>query len=248
MHKALKEDERTHNTQAPNTPAYYFVTLNYQPPNQWFGPKVKQLADYLDNKIREYRNSRGGTLTLDDFRTKFLACTDLREEVFTFVYLLFKLEKISRTDRSLWKNELGSLLNLGLLFNLCMVIEQTIDNKKTCPNELRLYSDKIRHLIDRTSLSLTTSGENKHGIINNEVKFCSDEFGSSFSTTMTSILQNNHSILRTKLPIESDLVISLGIRNHSAHKLQDQPVVYQHWEDLAQRVLNVLFFTVEKTY
>lgn len=236
MHKALKEDERSHGISSPSAPAYFFVTLDFRQPNQAFGQKVREIAAYLERKIEIYRDTRGGSLTLDQFKTRLLECATLREKVFNFVYLLFKLEKVSRTDRRLLENELSSLLNLGLLFNLCVVIEKTIEHKKTSPGELRFYSDKIKHLISRTSLTLT----------NDEVGTVSREFD-SFGSTMSAILSGTYHII-SKTPIEADLMVSLGIRNHGAHELENQPIMYQNWDDLSQRVLNVLFFTVEKIF
>ena len=237
MHKALKEDERSHGTSSPSAPAYFFVTLDFRQPNQAFGQKVSEIAAFLERKIEAYRDTRGGSLTLDQFKTRLLECAALREKVFNFVYLLFKLEKVSRTDKRLLENELSSLLNLGLLFNLCVIIEKTIEHKKTSPGELRYYSDKIKHLISRSSLTLT----------NSEVGTISGEFD-SFGSTMMDILSGTYHITSTKSPIEVDLMISLGIRNHGAHELENQPIICQNWDDISQRVLNVLFFTVEKLY
>jgi hypothetical protein len=237
MHKALKEDERSHSTDSPSAPAYFFVTLDFQQPDQAFGQKVREIAAYLERKIEDYRNTRRGSLTLDQFKTRLLECAALREKVFNYVYLLFRLEKVSRTDKRLLENELSSLLNLGLLFNLCVIIEKTIEYKKTTSGELKYYSAKIKHLISRTSLTLTDS----------EVSTISKEFD-SFGITMRGILDGTHTVMSTKSPIEADLMISLGIRNHGAHEVENQPIVYERWDELSQRVLNVLFFVVEKLY
>ncbi|MGB2727353.1 MAG: hypothetical protein WBD09_02610 [Halobacteriota archaeon] len=40
MHQALEEDKRTHKTKTPKTPAYSFVTLDYENQDQFFRPKV----------------------------------------------------------------------------------------------------------------------------------------------------------------------------------------------------------------
>jgi len=70
----------------------------------------------------------------------------------------------------------------------------------------------------------------------------------TFDATMRSILSGTYAPLSTKSPIEVDMMVSLGIRNHGAHEIENQPIVYEKWNELEQRVLNVLFFTVEKLY
>ncbi len=39
-----------------------------------------------------------------------------------------------------------------------------------------------------------------------------------------------------------------GFRNFGAHKVEDQPVVYQNFDEISRRILNALFFSIEKLY
>ena len=52
----------------------------------------------------------------------------------------------------------------------------------------------------------------------------------------------------TPQPIEEDLATIYGFRNFGAHKVEDQPVVYQNFDEISRRILNALFFSVEKLY
>ena len=85
MHQALEEDKKTHQTKTPKTPAYSFVTLDYENQNQFFRPKVREIAEFLKENLDSYRSSRGGTLTLSGFKSKFLEESTLQEVVFYFI-------------------------------------------------------------------------------------------------------------------------------------------------------------------
>lgn len=91
MHQALEEDKETHNTNAPNTPANFFVTLDYEKQNQFFRPKVIEIADFIDIKLDNYRSSGRGSLTLIEFKSKFLEKPLLRDVVFYFVFEILHL-------------------------------------------------------------------------------------------------------------------------------------------------------------
>ena len=92
MHQALEEDKKTHQTNTHKTPAYSFVTLDYENQNQFFRPKVIEIAKFLDENLKSYRSSRGGTLTLSDFKTKFLEESTLQEVVF-YLFLNYSVLK-----------------------------------------------------------------------------------------------------------------------------------------------------------
>jgi len=48
--------------------------------------------------------------------------------------------------------------------------------------------------------------------------------------------------------IEEDLTITYGFRNFGAHRIEDQPVVYKNFDKISERILNALFFSIEKLY
>ena len=45
-----------------------------------------------------------------------------------------------------------------------------------------------------------------------------------------------------------DLSLAYGIRNFGAHKVEGFPIVYQNFEEIAQRLMNVLFLALEYLY
>jgi hypothetical protein len=237
MHQALEEDKKTQNTKSPSSPAYFFVTLDHTQQNQAFRPKVHEIADFLENRLRIYRKERSCTLSLPDFGSKFLKQTDLEEEVFYFVFTLFRLENLwIRIDESLEKNVFAALLESNMIFILCLVIDAIIKNKN--PNEWK-FVDHLAFLSRKSSLTLTKKRLRK---INND-------FENDFQRTLENLLDSTYKVDGFSLqPIEADLAISYGFRNLGAHKVESQPSVYEKIKDISQRVLNALFYSVEKLY
>ncbi len=105
MHQAVEEDKRLSGRRLPEAPAFWFVTLDYTRQGQFFRAKVEQIANYLSERLVEYSNKIGGSFTLDQFRTKFLRRRRLMEEVFLFVYSLFKLRKIIVETSKIYKKK-----------------------------------------------------------------------------------------------------------------------------------------------
>ncbi len=239
MHQALEEDRRQSPITIPKTPAYFFVTLDYKQQNQFFKPKVEEISNYLSTKIVMYQKTRGGTLTLDQFKTKFLENPDLTEEVFLFVYVLFQIHKmIFATDKRLKKNTFSALIQTRILSNLCLIFDKVVENKNPDKGTRKLYiSDEIRYL--STLLSTSVINEAAVGTINGS-------FITNFSTTIIEILTSRYGVRLSKQ--ENDFALAYGIRNFGAHRIEDQPVIYENFPGLSQRLMNALFFAVEKLY
>jgi len=116
MHQALEEDKETHKTLTPGGPAFCFVALDYQEQNQFFRPKVEEIAKFVEEKLNIYRSSRVGILTLSDFKSKFLEEPALQEVVFYFVFELFRLKKLlTEIDQRLTQNVFISLLEANTI-------------------------------------------------------------------------------------------------------------------------------------
>lgn len=240
MHQALEEDKRSLSSKNPSTPAYFFVTLDYSKQAQFFGLKVKEISEYLSERIKKYRRYRSGTLTIDQFKTKFLECADLGEEIFLFVFLLFKLKKlILETVDELKQNVFSSLIHIKVLFDVCLVMEKVIEykNPKARRKGSKLkFSDELKFLTRRASLSINDS----------VIGQLNKDFNKDFSKTINNITKARYRLRLSK--IEKDLAIAYGLRNFAAHKLEDQPVLYKNMGKLSQRLLNALFFAIEKLY
>ena len=237
MHQALEEDKLTHSRVDPQTPAYYFTLLDSSKPSQFFGPYVVQIAKFLEEKMDEYRKTIGGTLTLTDFRTKFLEASNLREEVFRFVYFLSKLKNQLQIPNHLRQNEFSSLEFAKLLFDICMISEKCIEEKNPRRGTTFLtFSHELTFLRRRGKLSHT----------DRQCKSIRDDLKTNFETTLDQLLNNTYHMGLTE--IEYDYIITYYLRNFGAHNIINQPILNKEIQNITQRVLNTLFWTIEQIY
>ena len=213
--------------------------MDYEQTGQFFRNKVLEIADFVNNKMTIYRTSRSGTLHLDRFRIRFLQEIDLIEVIYYFVYSVFRLKRFEDLDSELMKNAYSSLLQLSLLSDICLVIDNTILNKKLNKKEYR-FIDHLVFISQKESLNLS---------IDNAKDF-NNNMNMDFAGTIDKILTSNYTFKdSTKpTPIEEDLLLAYGIRNHSAHRLEEQIIIHNNFERLSQRLLNALFYVVEKLY
>ena len=245
MHQALEEDKRTLKSDAPQTPAYWFVTLNYQEPGQFFKPQVDEIAKFVDDKLNNYRSMDRGALTLADFRAKFLQAPSLQEVVFYFVFTICSLKRLTQeVDKNLTENVFGSLLQTNTLLDLCLIVENVMKKQINKPTMYEL----LIQLSNQLSLNLHKgsggSGDKNLGKLNTDFK--GDNFGKTLEELLTSQYRFQDG---TELKsIEKDLAITYGFRNFGAHKIENQPVVYKNFGKISESILNSLFFSVEKLY
>lgn len=238
MHQALEEDKKLSTVAVPKTPAYSFVTLDYKNQHQFFRPKVEEISKYLVKAVETYTKTRPRKITLNDFKTKFLECGDLTEEVFLFAFVMFRTHKIlNGTDDRLKKNVFSSFIHSEILSDLCLIFDKTSENKNPQKGKAKLFiSNEIKLLSAKASSKIDDYAVGK----------ISDDFKIDFAKTLTEILQSKYSL--PLQDIENDLAIAYGIRNFAAHRIEDQPVLYNEFGELSQRLLNALFFAVENLY
>ena len=238
MHQAMKEDERLPGRRRPEAPAYWFSSLDSSRRDQFFGQKVEEVAAYLEDRLYEYSISREQLLRVHEFRSRFLRLRKLSEEVFFFVYLLFRLRKIMYETHNIYKkNVFSSLLHARILFDLSLVTDKIIENKNSGRRPRPSFRTEILYLSTppRNLLSFTPA----------ILDILGNEFDADFGGTLDRLLSGTYPNLSA---IERDFAIAYGIRNRGAHKLENQPIIYRRMRDLTQSMLNALFFAVENLH
>ena len=235
IHQALEEDKKTKNRDHPDTPGYYFVTLNYD--KSVYGQELlKNIADYLNLKILEYKKIRNGSLTIDEFKKKFLEQEKNIDIIFSFVYLLFNLNKLETgIRREFIKNDFASLFEVGLILDLCLIIDSVIKAK----NSKTYFKEHFDFLCSKGLLSIDS---NKAA---NEVN---KQFNIAPEQALISLLEENFFFSDNTKPTmtDGDFLITYCLRNYSAHNIESPKIIYERFFEIVQRILNALFFTVEK--
>jgi hypothetical protein len=127
MHQALEEDRQNRYDELTDTPAYAFVRLDYKQQKQFFGNKVQEIANFLEERLKTYQSSRNGNLSLDELKSKFIDNIDLLDNAFLFIYELFHIRKLlSESKQELTRNIYGSLLMMRVIFTFILIIDNII--------------------------------------------------------------------------------------------------------------------------
>lgn len=241
MHQAYDEDIRSKGTRDPDTPASAFVTLDYRKQDQAFRVIVEDTATFLDQLLVTYRQTRAKTLTLDDFRDRLFNVTDLRDPLFLLVFSLFKLKALLRGMKPILRtNEFAGLLEVGLLFDLCLVIDSVIGYRN---QQSWRFIDRAASLSSAAQLSLSRD----------ELAQLNRAFGQGFKNfpnVVDDVLRGTFLLPdgRALGAAETDVALAYGFRNLGAHRIEGLQTIYDEFEDISQRIMNVLFLAVEHLY
>ena len=234
IHQALEEDKKTQNKDCPHTPGYYFVTLNYD--QSVYGQDLlKIIAAFVEEKLTQYRQDRNGSLAIAEFKRKFLEKETMVDTIFSFVYSIFNLYKLEKgVNKEFVQSDFASLLETNLIFDLCLVIDLII---KTADSK-QYFAEHFDYMASQSLLTVNTA----------KAREANDKFKADFGRTLVELLSGTFTFADNSkpTPLETDLLVVYGFRNYSAHSIESQKVIYEKFLEIIQRVLNALFFVIEK--
>ncbi len=240
MHQAYDEDIQTSRVPFPDSAARAFITLDHTKQEQAFRGPVLRIASFLDDLLKQYRRFRNRSLTLQQLRDSIFAVENLRHAVFSFVFVLFKLRAmLINIPSRLRNNTFAGLLETDLLFQLCLVIEAVVREKN--PNENGLsFREHMAFLSSTAGFKLN---KERLGQINRD-------FREHFPLTAEKLLRGIYSLSDGSGLQEGEIDIALpyGFRNFGAHNVRGHEITYQNLEEIACRIMNVLFLAVECLY
>jgi hypothetical protein len=236
FHQALSEDQRTFNSDFPETPSFYFVSLNYSQFDQAFREWVVMQANFISSFLKEYLTEFETDFNLEKFRNKFLYHPPDIDILFKFAYAIAKLMVFKRMPEQCKDNLFTSQLELNLLFDFVLVIDACLKKKFDLPNFCCLAAE----LSKRTGNSLS---QQKLSEINGM-------FNENFENTLFHAL-NRSLTLKDGIKItgiDNDIAISYGIRNRGAHEINSTNFLGEKYKYLLTSLFKVLFLIVDKIY
>ncbi|MFH2102478.1 MAG: hypothetical protein ABIJ39_03880 [Chloroflexota bacterium] len=237
MHQALEEDVITHGNQYPDTPAFAFAALNYEKVDQAFREWVLLEAQYIAQKIECYCSQLGYTLTLDDFKKKFLQAPPSIDTIYILAYTIARLIRLESLPTYLLSSPFAGQLIQNLLFDLVQVVDVTVAEKNQ-PNWQMI--DHIHFLSRRAGILISKPN----------LRDANSQFQADFGRAITEILDGSFRFRDGSTPtlIQADLLILYGLRNRGAHGISSVPITWQRFREIRNAVFNSLFLAVEKLY
>lgn len=242
MHQALEEDKRIGNN---DSLAYRFVTLDF------LYPKNKEIVEFIETKLTKYSNSNRGTLKFNNFKTSFLARREIQDIVFQFVYAVFRLKEMLDIAEELKQNDFSALSQKDIIFDFCTIIENIIKTRNKYPNEnskrTTLYF-LLEFLSEKAWLNIHEKDSNDLNSLNKIKRFSHDNFHDTLKRILFKSCDKRwNDLFANKKPIEEDLLMTLILRNN-VHDIKSWPIIYKNFEPIIERILDSLFFSIEKLY
>jgi hypothetical protein len=237
MHQALEEDKRSLGEGYNNEPAFAFATLDYANRNQAFREWIIHQADFLAKALDEYNRARQRAITLDDFRNRFLKATSDYSTVFILSHALSHFIAIDNIPSYALNSQFAGQLEIGLLYDICLVIEAAIRAKNSKEG---FFKEQMVFLSKRAKLELSDK----------KLRKLAGEMISSPTETLCKILDNTYAFddNTSASEISGDVCAVYCLRNYGAHNLSSIPAVWQRYHEIRQRCLNVLFLAVDTLY
>ena len=245
---ALEEYNRINGEELSSTPAFKFLTLDYKFEDTYFKFIIAPLEEFLNKFIEEYRgdknryNSRKLTvITIDIFRNKFLKKSPSVFALTSFTYTIAKLWKFNLYSRHMTHNKFAGQYELRMLFDLIMVIDETIKFKYADEKKSFIpFKDLAEYLAKKSDLKISIDDLLN---VNNSSKLC-------FENTLIDLIEGRSLFGYEKQfsKIENDLLITYCIRNYAAHNLTTNKVIWLKFEHILQSVFNILFLCVDVLY
>ncbi len=131
------------------------------------------------------------------------------------------------------------MMHAKLLFDLSVITDKVVEYKNPRKGQKLSFADELILLSVPPISLMSFNVGNKIGTLNHS-------FGTDFSGTLKTLLKRTYSTPLSE--IENDFAITYGIRNFGAHKIENQPYLYNNMPKIAQSILNSMFYTVDKVY
>ena len=162
--------------------------------------------------------------------------------MFNFVYLVESKKYRSSIQHT---NEFDRLRNLDLIFNLCLIIDETLKQAELKNqgqvNSKHFISDGIKWLSGFRKWKLSTNDlEDFWGSANLNLN------GTDPDIVMPRLLAKNESYKNISVNRElHDLLIVYKLRNYGGHNIKQQTCFTTQFDQIIQSLLNSLFLSIE---
>jgi hypothetical protein len=237
MHAAVEEDKRSFGKGYKNAPAYAFVTLNFEKRDQFFGNWVRSIAESIESVLFDYNQRRAPTLSMSDFRAKFLKDDSLLDVVLLFVYTISKIRHSNQEDiPRIPETDFSSLYEARSMLNLCLILEEVMKNRCKLKNNAT-FAPCLEKLSKQKRLVLVGETSALNGrFVKNRWKTLEDLLNGNY------VLSNGKQVAAQS--VECDLAVAYGLRNFAAHSIKQQKWIHDNISSILISLFNSLFFVV----
>jgi hypothetical protein len=248
IYKALEEDRLFANMlgrprRYKSSPAYMSAVLVDNARNFLQPIVVRPVRDEISRLLSSFSSGRAA-LSQSDFDTKFLSKPKLEPVVFFFVYNMYHHVRRTRFGQfsSLTNNDFMKLKSLDFIFNLCLVIEETLQHRFSRGRANYLISDGVLALAKRNGWAQKSDKDPR------EHQQSLSNFKTYQDPSVAIPILFAGAINYREAPINSEfrfLLLAWHLRNYSGHNIRTQPLLVRDYDKIFEWLMSALFLALQ---
>lgn len=239
IHQSFQEDSRTSGQQAPRTPSYALVSLDYEQDRQAMQAWVLEQASFLEDFVRDYATTHHRPLTIDDVKRKFLDNPPDYDTIFLLTFTVARLHGISGLPDQAKRNPFAGQIQLNLLFDLLLVIEAAIRKANPAKIANASFSGQALFLLQRAGHPL------HQGEFEDAHRQFKANFGAALQDALNGTLKANSVVLDR---LQCDLHLAYELRNRGAHEVETVSIIWNDFDRVQRTVFRSFCATVDILY
>jgi hypothetical protein len=225
------------------SPAYLTATMTMG--SNQMDYLVKQWRENLNKYIQKFNELFHRSFGLADFDSKFLCNKQLSNVVYFFVFNFIYLYEITNyTESKSLQNQFSRLKTLDLIFNLCLIIDETLKKVESISKgkmvESHKISDGITWLCNSNGWMKQEDLETFWNKENLNVANGEPDIVLPRLLSMTEQYKGN--------PVRKEvftLLIAYNLRNYGGHNISQQNVLTSKFDEIIEQLLISLFLCLD---
>jgi hypothetical protein len=217
-----------------NLPAYLFSTMDTSNPNNFLFGFTTLFKSKLQENLDKYNKIFKRKFYFSEFDKRFLRNDLVEPEKYFFVYTFASIINTNyKLKEKLKSNSFSKLKNVNSLFNLCLIIDNTLFEKIT----EEFISGKIKEICNS---KFNFSKKDCQLLYNNL------DFKNNFEQAVKNCLSLKYNFKGS--PVKKEiltLILLWGIRNYGGHQVIEKELFSKKFDKLLQSVLNAFFLSLE---
>jgi hypothetical protein len=239
---AFEEDKRSYPhipKKLKDAPVYMTTSLVDNPRNFLYQTEVVPLRNKLQDFMTGYKGRTGRTMTLPIFDQKFLQNDSLEEIKRVFVGNFREIHQLNplNTPRLIF-NDYSKLKIIDTLFNLALVIDQTLQHK--------FAQENMGNAVYRLALHHWNSRATSNDIKDFLRKIQPQLNNVTPDQTLPHILGGTATFDGNPLtPLEAAIFTAYHLRNFAGHNIKGSQVIVEKYDEILALMMDALFLAVE---
>ena len=243
INKAFKEDDMNHKDATikfPDSPAYKFIILNMEDPNQALRYIVEHIGNFLKNNFLDgysYTDFFDRFLNAASTKTSLEEAHTWLDHVIFFNSFIVQLKKVYRMPPEIFDSIFGEIMLSNIIGNLCLLIESFCKVKLGINGTFnKIYSDPeagVTNLYNWTGASVTAS----------------DFQGNHLKGTLSKIFSNHYKSTDSHSTdsLQNSFYLSWGLRNNFHHNIESMAIIKDNFREIIKKQLDFFFdFAINK--